>query len=331
MTLFRLKLRPTAPWRTPWQADTLAGMLMAACARVHGAEFLNELIIGPMLEGAPPFVVSDACPGDLLPFPAWLRLARWPVDIERKQLKRACWLPPAEFQKARAGELPDPSALLAENDAFIQTVRQHNTLDRITDTTGEAESGLGIFNLSETHLRPAPKEARQEAAYLSVYYRILTDGYHEILLDLFEELSLTGFGADSAIGRGHFDLPESPEAVPALDEAPVNANAVISFSTFQPAPHDPGHGLWEAFPKFPKVGPDFGLDDVRKNTLILFRPGACFLAANGGQRDFLGRAIPMDEVLPPKSAAALAQQNVRIVHPAFALTVPAAFDAELLG
>ena len=330
MTLRRLKLRPRSPWRTPWQADTLTGMLMAVCARVHGAEVLRDLIIAPMLEGKPPFVLSDACPGDLLPMPICLRLADWPEEADRKRLKRARWLQPVDFQRARRGEMPAASALIADDEVLCEHTRQHNTLDRLSDTTADAESGLGIFNRPETVLHPA-RSAANGADYLSVYIRILEPGADDLLLEFFHDLALVGFGADTATGRGQFDILGGPEAVPELDQAIENANSVIALSTFQPGPGDPVNGLWDAFPKFAKLGPDLGVPDVRKNTLILFRPGACFHAAGNPQPVFLGRAVPMNELLPPETVDILLRRAVTVVHPAFALTVPAALDPELFS
>jgi hypothetical protein len=140
---------------------------------------------------------------------------------------------------------------------------------------------------------------------------------------LLEALAQIGFGADTSTGRGAFDFPSGTaelEPVDWLDPAPVEADGMITLSTFQPGPTDPVHGLWESFTKFGKLGPGFGLTDVRKNPLLLFRPGACFA---GPPRPFLGRAVPMDELLPAAVATALDARGIRVVHPAFALAVPA--------
>jgi hypothetical protein len=291
-------------------------MLLATAARVHGPEVLRDLIIDPMLAGRPPFVLSDACPGDLMPMPIWLRLADWPNDADHKRIKRARWLTPGDFQRTRRGELPAHDALVEDAAVLCQHTRQHNTLDRLTDTTGDAESGQGTFNLPETLLHTTN-------THLSVHFRVLEAGFEDILLELFDELALTGFGADTAIGRGHFEFLGNPEPVPELGQPPENANAVISLSTFQPGPNDPVDGLWDAFPKFGKLGPDLGVDDVRKNTLILFRPGACFSLSNASCPSFLGRAVPTGELLSPAAASALRERGFQPIHSAFALCIAA--------
>ena len=89
MNLYRFRIVPESAWRTPWQSDTFSGLLCGAIARLDGNEVLRREVIEPALAGRPPFVVSDAFPGDRLPVPAFIRLfPSWPPD-ERKAVKRA--------------------------------------------------------------------------------------------------------------------------------------------------------------------------------------------------------------------------------------------------
>ncbi len=342
MTLHRLQLRPRSPWRTPWQADTLTGMLLVTCARTHGPEGLRHRLIDPMLAGSPPFVLSDACPGDLLPMPLWLRLhppsdPAQPSAVDRKSLKNKRWLTPSAFEQAQQGKPPPLDSLVADDDLFLHHASQHNTLSRLTDTTGLSDSGLAPFARAQTMLQARqvndpskPGSSLPQQPCLSVYFRILdpdTQAAADLLLDLFHELSLTGFGADTSTGRGQFDILGDPQPMPQLDNPTTNAsapsNALVSLSTFQPGPLDPTDGLWESFPKFAKLAPELAnvAGDHRKNTLILFKPGACF-RADPAQHRFLGRAIPMNQLLPAHAAQALSQQSINLIHPAFALTVP---------
>ena len=112
-----------------------------------------------------------------------------------------------------------------------------------------------------------------------------------------------------------------------IDEPIKGANAVIVLSTFQPCANDPTIGCWETFPKFGKIGPGFGLTDVRKNTMLLLRPGACFASTTG--RSFVGHAISMDRMLRRESFEDLRSREIEIVHPAFGLTVSARLELDL--
>lgn len=309
MNLLQFKLRPLSAWRTAWQADTLTGLLCWTVARLGERDLLEDGITAPALRGKPPFVLSDAFPGDLLPVPIMAQLQSWP-DEQRKVVKRARWLTKESFIRARnygsfriEDFLPD--------DAFVVQDRLRNTLDRATQ--GTPERG-GLWPSSETWLA-------REQPFLSVYARV-ADEFAPTLIRLVRELTATGFGADTSAGLGQFELLGKPETVAWLDESSATAKGCMMLSTFQPAVNDPTDGLWESFVKYGKLGPDFGLenDQIFKRPLLMLRPGACFVTST--LRPFLGRAIPMDELLPEGVASIIRAQKRQVVHFAFGLAVP---------
>jgi len=314
MRLYRLQIRPLSPWRTPWQADTLTGLLLATCARNLGEEILRTQLIEPMQAGKPPFVLSDAFPRDLLPLPALARLQHWPAD-HHKQIKRAKWITPAGFAKVRRGEnasLDDVCTVAP----IASDLSRHNTLDRDNDSSLEGQGPFARLDYYVNDHHPG-------ADYLTIYIRVHRDAL-ELLGELFDLLSQGGFGADVATGRGQFTFVSGLEPVSSLEGDHAHANGLICLSTFQPASGDPTDGCWETFAKFAKLGPDLGLEDVRKNTLIMFRPGACFQGGVG--KAFLGRALPMDLVLPPQATALLRDRAVNMIHPAFGLALSASLS-----
>lgn len=323
-TLYRIPIRPRSPWRTPWQADTLAGALLSTCARTHGPATLRDKLIDPMLAGQPPFVLSDPLPGDLLPLPIHFRLHQYPDVTNLKALKRAKWLAPDVFSLARTGVAPPVDALISDKDVFLDIQRQHNTLSRLTDASTRADdddiaSAIGLYQKSETTLL-----ADGQARHLTLYFRFADPSAGDLLLELLDELSLSGFGADTSTGRGQFDLPDNPQPTPELDSPPDDANGVLSLSTFQPGPDDPANGCWDAFAKFPRVGPDIAVNERQhKNTLILFRPGAVF--HTDPDTRCLGHALDTHTLFPPDTSRALLDRNLRIIHPAFGLTIPILF------
>lgn len=328
--LYRITLHPRSPWRTPWQADSLTGALLATCARTHGAATLREKIIDPMLAGQPPFVLSDALPGDLMPLPIHFRLHRYPEGTNLKSIKRGRWLAPDAFARARAGLAPPVKAIIPNAQVFQDSARTHNTLSRLTDTsTGEdehdADSAIGLYQKSDTLL-----VARDETpGHLTLYFRFTDHAASDLLLELLHGLSLTGFGADVSTGRGQFDLAGDPAPAPELDSQPAGANAALSLSTFMPGPADPTEGYWDLFAKFPRVGPDIpvGNDNRQsKHTLILLHPGAVFGTDPGTTH--LGRAIDTDKLFPVDIHRDLLNRNLRIIHPAFGLMIPIAVQKE---
>ncbi|MBI2190701.1 MAG: hypothetical protein HYU36_01795 [Planctomycetes bacterium] len=305
MKLYRLGLRPTSPWRTPWQSDTLSGMLCWAAARRDGPDVLARDILQPAAAGRPPFVLSDAFPGDWLPIPMTVRLQPWSAG-ERKAVKRARWLPPDAFRRVQRGEPLAASDLVAEHGihSFVQL---RNTIGRTSNTTSD---GGGLFG--------DRLYALNGTAELSVYARV-AGGFEQRLLALFRELEQTGFGSDSSIGKGQFEVASDLETQPDLDSV-LDPNGVFVLSTFQPGPTDPTDGYWESFTKYGKLGPDFGLENVFKRPIVMLRPGAWFRAL---PRQVIGRAVPMGDMLAPEAIAQLSARGIDVCQFAFGLTVPA--------
>lgn len=319
MKLYRLKLRPSSPWRTPWQADTLAGMLCWACARLRGGEALQEEILEPALNREPPFVLSDAFPGELLPVPEFVRLGDWPEN-QRKIVRKARWLTLDIFHQVQTGQTVQFANFVA-NDPVLTHTQTRNQIDRLTDTTGE---GGRLFTLPE-HWLGDKREVKDGRAYLSVYLRA-ADGFETRLMALFGELAQTGFGADASVGKGQFDLASDLEPMPQLDQV-TDPDGAISLSTFQPGENDPADGGWQAFTKFGKLGPDFGLENVFKRPLLMLRPGAFFRTTKA--IPFLGRAIPGKDLLSSDVWQQLQTRNAPVAHLAFGLAVPIKLPAGL--
>ena len=106
------------------------------------------------------------------------------------------------------------------------------------------------------------------------------------LLRLLQELAGWGFGADRSAGKGQFRLEGQLEPANALD-GPADAGGCVVLSTFQPAADDPTDGAWDAFTKYGKLGPDFGLENVFKCPMILLRPARA--SGRRPRRDGWGR------------------------------------------
>lgn len=331
MNLVRLRIEPTSSWRTPWQADTLTGMMASALARAHGPERLESDLLEPWRRGEPPFVLSDACPGDLLPSPACLVLWSWP-EADRKRLKGTVWLTREQFatlQHGRRPELPGEAP-----DPFRASVRMRNTLDRQSDWTG----GLGSFyevtlddlahpgpDLVSIYAHPVGvtwcrvHKAGEPNPYLSIYAKVSAEG-SALLRELLTLLSESGFGADASAGFGHFRIGDDCEDASWLAEV-ESADAWVSLSTFQPATGDPTDGFWRSFVKYGKLGPDLGVEALFKRPQWMLQPGACF-RSNNGLHDWYGRLIPSEELLPESTWQALRSDGKAPVQPAFALAVP---------
>jgi CRISPR-associated protein Csm4 len=303
--LARLSMKPLGVWTTPWQADSLLGALACSWARSRGAAALRRDFLEPWLAGEPPFVLSDAFPGDSLPTPAAVPLWwDWPPD-RRKEVKKHRWLTAADFRRVQLGEQP----VLERVSVSVRShVRLRNTISRVTDTTGGGE----LFEVPYSDLND-PDQG------LSIYVRATRRGV-DVLMQALELLGRTGYGADASVGHGGFELPEELLPSPALDDVP-EADGFISLSTWQPARTDPVDGLWRVFVKYGKLAPEFHATAVFKRPQVMLEAGACF-RTGGPPRPYYGGTIAPDRLLAPADRSSLAAFDVHPMQAAFSLAVP---------
>jgi len=308
MKTFRLKIRPLSPWQTPWQSDTLFGLLCWAYYRAKGGEALKQNLLTRFISDDPPFILSDAFPGDFFPVPDVVRTFSWPIE-NRKKIGKSVYLHSSAFKKFLNGEPLSINDFILSNP-IRTTLRTRNTLSRVTDTTGDPGS---LFTLQEYVLN-------EGQGFLSIYIRLRPDET-SFVIELFQHLQETGFGADVTAGNGEFEIIGALEPTPWLDLNDEESCHFTVLSTFQPNPNDPREGLWQPFVKYGKLGPDFGLDNVFKRPLIMFRAGACFQGIGSLTPSWVGRVISMDELLSSETIGHLRNKGIEICHIATGLTV----------
>jgi CRISPR/Cas system CSM-associated protein Csm4 (group 5 of RAMP superfamily) len=283
------------------------------CARSEGDTVLRQQIIEPALVACPPFVVSDAFPGDWLPVPAALRLLDSPPE-RRKEIKRSRFLSRQSFVRIQRGELPTLADVIHGSG-----VREYTQLrNAISRSSNKTMDGGGLFPTRESVLD-------KDVNCLTVYARVESNSL-ELFWHLVQELERWGFGSDRSAGKGQFRLDSQLEPANDLADTAGHADGCLVLSTFQPAAADPIDGAWEAFTKYGKLGPDFGLENVFKRPMIVFRPGACFRGQPA--RGWMGRAIPMHELLAEDVIGCLNGWGASIVHWSFGLCVPLSWPHE---
>ena len=313
--LVRLRLRPLGVWTTPWQADSLLGALAVAWARSHGPGALRRDFLDPWLAQQPPFVISDAFPGDSLPAPAHLALPMWEWPREKfKEVKNLRWLSPAGFRVSQLGIRPMLEDLAGAD--IRNHVRMRNSISRDTNTTSGEGGELFPVSYSDLSL---------PGAGLMLYARG-TGASLDILTDALEMLGRTGYGARASTGHGGFELEGDPVLAPELDDIP-GADGFVSLSTFQPSPNDPVEGYWRSFVKYGKLAPEFHGVAVFKRPQVMLEPGACF-HTGGPPHAFYGGAIGPDRLLSDGDRERLSRMDVRPVQSAFALAVPMVWKRE---
>ena len=187
MGIYRLTVRPETAWATPWHADTVFGCLCWAYRDAHGVEEL-ERILGLYLGGQPVFVLSNAFPAGLLPYPVGARL---PTDGEKTKVKPV-WARVADVLEWAEGKRTE---LRAAENPFVDCALAHASIGR---TTLRADEGQ-LFEVDRQYWR-----AEYKGEPLLEIYVQCEEGRGAGVRALFELLALRGFGRKGMSGLGQF-------------------------------------------------------------------------------------------------------------------------------
>jgi CRISPR-associated protein Csm4 len=288
MKAYEFRLRPQAAWSTHWHADTLWGSLCWAWLESGGPAELKKLL-GRFKELKPPFVISDALPTGLLPFPVGAK----PASYEEGKKMKTVWCSGNDFQKWSKGELTELPAPSEQQRPFSTRSRLHVRQNR---NTGGGEEG-GLFEEDE-HSFNRDAFPKADRHLLSVFVRVLPENGNpkqeaELLSALcicFEMLGQKGYGRKASTGLGAFALDGDPERRDWL-EITQGQTGFVSLSHFVPAKDDPREGHWKVHVKNPKFASNL-VPQFLKGNLITLTAGSNF-RTGGDLRAFYGRMIEM--------------------------------------
>lgn len=298
MKTYRLKLKPTSSFITPWQADTIFGSLCWIMTWREGEDALLNFL-EEYKNGNPSFILSDAMPADLLPVPAHLSLTVGPTE-DFKKINRLQWLKPEEFDSIRKGQFNNLPSTDLKPFRPISTL--HSTINRISGTTGDDGS---LFELDEFTF---DSEAAT-ADYMTVYLKI-REGEEDKVVSLFNDLSITGYGAKRSSGKGNFEIAGGLDELNIFNEFD-GSNGFTSLSNFVPAKNDPTEGYYQTMVKYGKLGGEYTFtDNPFKRPLMMLTAGSTFYI-EGGMKPFYGRMV--EKISPSKTD---------VVQYAYAFAVP---------
>ena len=243
MTTFRATLILHTAFGTPLAGDTLFGQLCWT-AREH----LGEAELGRLLEGYtqgnPWLVVSDGFPSGYLPKPTVPASFLVGADIvganlfaqdidnrsnkfeptkneaqQRKAEKAKHWIPLSEFGKPLTQMLAvNDTVAFGVNNKPVEAQQPHNTLNRLTGTTGEGDFA--------PYTQPQIFFARNQRLDL---YCVLDETRMSLATfqTLLEAVGSQGYGRDVSIGLGKFSVENiCANKFAPTKTVPVGANSV---------------------------------------------------------------------------------------------------------
>jgi CRISPR-associated protein Csm4 len=284
MTPLRIPLALHTPLGTPLAGDTLFGQLCWTVREAHGTAELVRLLDG-YPQGRPWLVVGDGLPAGFLPRPTVPPPAQIKPE-ERKGAKGKRWIALVDAAK------PLPELLAAaQNDEVVfgkglvpvATRAHHNTLNRLTGTTGTGE--FAPYAMPQTHYSPGQT--------IDVWCVLdATRCPPERLRELFAALGSSGFGRDASIGLGKFEVAEPVRAVP---PAPTFPNAWWTLGPCAPQGQgfDGEKSFWRVLTRFGRHGNALALsDNPFKHPVLLAAAGAVFVPTGEfAPRLFVGQGL----------------------------------------
>lgn len=239
--LYRVRLKPLTAFATPLRGDTLFGQVCWHLRHTEGEATLSGYLHG-YLEQSPFLVLSDAFPAGYLPRPT-LPLSHLGMKLDdprsRKAAKSRKWLPLATLalpvaewhsHLVTSGDIAATLVNHPEAPLWQEQVRTHNSINRLTQTTGAGEQGFAPYERQLTWYHP---ELALEL-YAALGEGMTPGQLHHWL----QAVGLHGYGKEASSGLGKFDVIE---VAPLDAPTPPAANAWLTL-----APCAPQGGQWRA-------------------------------------------------------------------------------------
>lgn len=306
-TLHRATLALATPLGTPLAGDTLFGQFCWTLREVQGETELKRQLDG-YTQGEPWLIVSDGFPSGYLPKPTLpQQFEPQPGPAARKAAKKKRWIPTVRASDALnvllANAVDDDAAY---GKAPQTSAQPHNTLNRLTGTTGDA--AFAPYTMAQTFHAPG----QRIDVFLAIDETRVSTGECARLL---ASIGASGFGRDASIGLGKFSV-EAIET--ALFAAPACANAWWTLAPCAPQGQgfDGAKSYWRVLTRFGRHGNAHALaGNPFKTPLLMAATGAVFAPKGDfAPRLFVGQGLGGEGKLS-KAEPATVQQGYAPVLP----------------
>lgn len=305
-TLYRATLALHSPLGTPLAGDTLFGHLCWALREAKGTAELTRQLEG-YTSGKPWLVVSDGFPAGYLPKPTVPQHFAPQVDPSaRKAAKKNNWVASESTNRDLPGLLAcavtDETAYGAAPMAAMQS---HNTLDRLTGTTGEAP--FAPYTM--------PLMFHSAGQCIDVYFVLEEERISATEVTGFlSAVGAMGFGRDASAGLGKFSVAAFVQT-PLVPHPHANAYWTLAPCAPQGQNFDGGASYWRALTRFGRhgnahalAGNPFKTPVLLASTGAVFKPNAKFLA-----RHFIGQGLGGEGTLSKAEPATVHQGYAPVV------------------
>jgi CRISPR-associated protein Csm4 len=283
MRFIELTIKPKSAFGTPLMGDTFFGQLCWAILNRFGEDFLKKILKG-YTDNKPFAIISDAFPKGFIPRPTIpQKLFEFQPNVDRKRIKNFVWLPMENINQpickwlnfCKSGDqLLDlekdagKSKRSKKIDYISPHIQSHNSINRLTGTTGE--DGFAPYSTKQKWFGTR--------ILLSCFVLFDEDRITEKELQLcFQDIGDFGFGRDASIGLGKFSILEiKPSKIPSADK--TNTYMTLAPCAPQGLKYDQLNSYYLPFTRFGKHG-DIAVHlkgKPFKNPILMAQTGAIF-------------------------------------------------------
>ncbi|MBF0307996.1 MAG: CRISPR-associated protein Csm7 [Magnetococcales bacterium] len=236
MNTLLITLEPLTAFATPLHGDTLFGQLCWALRNRQGEAWLVERLRG-YTANDPFLVVGDAFPEGHFPRP------RKPSKgFQSKENRQQVWLPRREWGLDCVTE----EAIWGKDKTRIERPQPHNSIHRLSGTTGEGEQGFAPFVTRQIWF---PEGARLEVWLLHDADRLPEETLHTALSDIGQ----LGFGKEASRGLGKYRVT-AMQPTPLPRQEGCNAWLTLGSCAPQGCGFDAANSFYELFTRFGRHG-----------------------------------------------------------------------------
>lgn len=301
-------IQPLTAFVTPLKGDTLFGQLCWAIRHNYGESRLNQWLAA--YKEQPFLVVSDPFPAGYLPRPAVPSRLSGADNLsasERKADKKRRWVAVSALQQplSQWHSLACSDTDLYQQSLHKATVQTHNTLSRLTGTTGEGQ--FAPFQIRQNWFAPG---VQLELHIVMDEQLLAEDELHSLL----SWVGHNGYGKEASTGLGKFEVTGLKSADPQYSEQAnvwlTLAPAVVSSMALQTE-----HCYYQPFTRFGRHGDQLALSGQPfKNPLLMLDSGAILVPEHWQSRLWVGQAVG--------GSGELSKALPATVHQAYAPVLP---------
>ena len=305
-TLLKITLTPQSPFITPMASDTLFGQLCWAIRHNFGEAKLAQLLDG-YTQGQPFVVLSNTLPQGYIPRPT-LPLSLLGYNLsdtdKRKETKKKLWLhtgdayallsKPVSAWHNDSYSLGEMISIDEQNDSEenakvisraweISVTQPHNSLNRLTNTTG-SEGGFSPFNRQATYHHPK--------SHYDIYAVLDECRFSQAeLMDTLNHIGAFGYGKEASSGAGKFTV-SNIQAVNITPHAQANAYLTLGFSTPQGLDWQNKHCYYNTSVRFGRHGAEaVYMGNPFKNPVLMVVTGAVLTPKDMTEALFIGNGL----------------------------------------